>query len=52
MSRIGQSPVYFQENVEVNFENKLLKLKGPKGLLEMEVSNSVDVKINDKNILV
>ena len=52
MSRIGQSPVYFQENVEVNFENKLLKLKGPKGLLEMKVSNLIDVKINDKNILV
>ena len=52
MSRIGQSPVNFQENVEVNFENKLLRLKGPKGLLEMKISNSVDVKIGDNNILV
>ena len=52
MSRIGQSPVIRQENVEVIFENKLLKFKGPKGLLEMEISNSVDLKINDKNILV
>ena len=52
MSRIGQSPVNFQENVEVNFENKLLKLKGPKGLLEMQISNSVDVKIGDNNISV
>ena len=50
--RIGQSPVNFQENVQVNFENKLLTLKGPKGLLEMKISNSVDVKINDNNILV
>ena len=52
MSRIGQSPVNLQENVEANFENKLLKLKGPKGLLEMEISNSVGVKINDNKILV
>ena len=52
MSRIGQSPIILKENVEVNFENKFLKLKGPKGLLEMEISNSVDVKINDNNIIV
>ena len=52
MSRIGQSPVNVQENVEVNIENKLLKFKGPKGLLEMEISDSVDVKINDNNIIV
>ncbi len=52
MSRIGQSPINLKENVEVNFENKFLKLKGPKGLLEMEISNSVDVKINDNNIIV
>ena len=38
MSRIGQSPVTLQENVEAILENKLLKLKGPKGMLEMAVS--------------
>ena len=52
MSRIGQSPVSIKENVEAILENKLLKLKGPKGFLEMEVSNSVDLKINDDNILI
>ena len=52
MSRIGQSPVSIKENVEAILENKLLKLKGPKGFLEMEVSNSVDLKINDNNILI
>ena len=52
MSRIGQSPVNIKENVEAILENKLLKLKGPKGFLEMEVSNSVDLKINDNNILI
>ena len=52
MSRIGQSPVSIKENVEVILENKLLKLKGPKGFLEMEVSNSVNLKINDDKILI
>ena len=52
MSRIGQSPVNIKENVEAIVENKLLKIKGPKGFLEMEVSNSVDLKINDDNILI
>ena len=52
MSRIGQSPVSIKENVKAILENKLLKLKGPKGFLEMKVSNSVDLKINDDNILI
>ena len=38
MSRIGQSPVNIKENVEAILENKFLKIKGPKGYLEMEVS--------------
>ena len=52
MSRIGQSPVSIKENVEAILENKFLKIKGPKGYLEMEVSNSVDLKINDDNIFI
>ena len=52
MSRIGQSPIHVLENVEVVFENKLLRLKGPKGLLEMGISTSVDLKISNNNILV
>ena len=52
MSRVGQSPVSIKENVEVILENKLLKLKGPKGFLEMAVSNSVDLKINNGNIFI
>jgi len=52
MSRIGQSPVNIKENVEAILENKLLRVKGPKGFLEMEVSNSVDLKINHDKILI
>ena len=52
MSRIGQSPVSIKEDIEAILEDKLLKLKGPKGFLEMEISNSVDLKINDDSILI
>ena len=52
MSRIGQSPVSIKESVEAILENKSLKIRGPKGFLEMEVSNSVDLKIEDENILI
>ena len=52
MSRIGQSPVSIKENVEAILENKSFKVKGPKGFLEMEVSNSVDLKINDDKIFI
>ena len=52
MSRIGQSPISIKDNIEAILENKSLKVKGPKGFLEMEVSNSVDLKINDDNILI
>ena len=52
MSRIGQSPVSIKENVEAILENKSLKIRGPKGFLEMEVSNSVNLKIKDDNILI
>ena len=52
MSRIGQSPVSIKENVEAILENKSFKVKGPKGFLEMEVSNSVDLKIKDDNIFI
>ena len=52
MSRIGQSPVSIKENVEAILENKSLKIRGPKGFLEMQVSNSVDLKIKDDNILI
>ena len=52
MSRIGQSPVSIKESVEAILENKSLKIRGPKGFLEMEVSNSVDLKIKDNNIFI
>ena len=52
MSRIGQSPINIGDNVEVLFQEEILKLKGPKGSLEMNIPNFVDLKIEEKKILV
>jgi len=40
MSRIGQSPINLEDNVEVLYDNSILKLKGPKGSLEMKIQNT------------
>ena len=52
MSRIGQSPINLEDNVEVLYDNSVLKLKGPKGSLEMKIQNTIDLKVEDKKILV
>ena len=38
MSRIGQSPISFSDEVEVSLDEKNLKVKGPKGELFLEIS--------------
>ena len=52
MSRIGQSPINLEDNVEVVYDNSILKLKGPKGSLEMKIQNTIDLKVEDKKIVV
>ena len=52
MSRIGQSPINLEDNVEVLYDNSILKLKGPKGSLEMKIQNTIDLKVEDKKIVV
>ena len=52
MSRIGQSPINLEDNVEVLYDNSVLKLKGPKGSLEMKIQNTIDLKVEDKKIVV
>lgn len=52
MSRIGQSPVEIKENVEVIYEEKVLKVKGPKGHLELVVNNDINIKIDNNSLSV
>lgn len=50
MSRVGQSPIKIKNDVEVAYNEKILKVKGPKGLLEMKIGSDIDIKI-DKEFL-
>ena len=52
MSRIGQSPISFSDEVEVSLDEKNLKVKGPKGELFLEISKKINVDIENKVIKV
>lgn len=47
MSRIGRAPVTIASGVEVNVNNSIVKVKGPKGQLEFPISSRLTVKIED-----
>ena len=45
MSRIGNKPITVPEGVEVKLEEKHLTVKGPKGTLERDIHNNINVSI-------
>ncbi len=51
MSRIGKKPIVIPEGVDVNFDGKVLKVKGPKGELSRNIRPEVKVDIKDSQIL-
>ena len=50
MSRIGNAPITVPENVEVKIEGQKITVKGPKGTLEREVSEKINVVL-DGNVI-
>ena len=50
MSRIGKKPVPIPSGVTANVEGQTVKMKGPKGALQLVVPDEVDVKM-DKSAL-
>ena len=50
MSRIGQSPINFSDNVEVLIADNNVSVKGPKGELSLKVSDKITVDIKNKVI--
>ncbi len=52
MSRIGKKPVAIPSGVSVELADGELKVKGPKGLLAMQVLEEVDVTVGDGEIAV
>ncbi len=47
MSRIAKSPIELPKGVEYNQTGSVLKVKGPKGTLEMDLHPAVEIKLED-----
>lgn len=52
MSKIGKKPITILEGVEVKLQENILEVKGPKGMLSLEINPLVKVVIEKKEILV
>lgn len=52
MSRLGKIPVQIPDGVTVNLKESEITVKGPKGELKRTFPSQVNVKIEDKHILV
>lgn len=52
MSRIGKLPVLIPEKVEVNITGNTVSVKGEKGTLRFDFSNTVSVKVEENNVIV
>jgi len=52
MSRIGKKPINIPAQVEVKIEGDLVKVKGPKGALELRLPPLVRAELADSQILV
>jgi large subunit ribosomal protein L6 len=50
VSRIGYLPIAIPDNVEVKIDGNKITVKGPKGELFTEISPSISVKMEDKQI--
>lgn len=48
MSRIGNAPIDIPSGVEIKFENGLVTVKGPKGVLTQHIDESITVEIEEK----
>ena len=52
MSRPGKKPVAIDSKVTVDYKDRLLKIKGPKGQLELTTPESVELTISAESIKV
>jgi large subunit ribosomal protein L6 len=52
MSRIGKNPIAIPDKVDVKINGLEVTVKGPKGTLNETFADGVEIKMEDKNILV
>jgi len=50
VSRIGKKPIQIPKNVQVSFDGNLLKAKGPKGELKLEIPKEIEFKLENNEI--
>ena len=51
MSRIGKLPINFPAGVTVTLNNGVVTVKGPKGELSQKVDSSINVKVEDAQVV-
>ena len=52
MSKIGKRPIKLVQDVKVDFNNRILQVKGPKGELELQTHPDVDLVIDNETLSV
>ncbi len=52
MSRIGNQPIKILSGVQINLDNNLVSIQGPKGQLSLQVRPEIKIEINDNQIKV
>ena len=52
MSRIGKRVLSIPENVNVNVENNVVTVKGPKGELTLNLVKNIEVKVSEEGVAV
>lgn len=52
MSRVGKNPVVLPAGVTANLNGQVIKIKGPKGELSLEVHRDIEPKVDGTNVTV
>lgn len=52
MSRVGKNPVALPEKVEVKVDGAFVSVKGPKGQLDYEFTDHVNIELKDKEVVI
>ena len=50
MSRIAKQPIDIPEGVDININNGLISIKGPKGEISMDLSSDINIKKDDDKV--
>ena len=52
MSRVGNKPVQIPENIDISYNDRMITVKGPKGVLTRTIHPDVDLEIDSQFLVV